>query len=203
MRNVYTSATGATSTWWRHQMETSPRYWTFVWEFTGEFPSQRPVTRSFDVSLIRTGINAWVNNREPDDLIRHRAHYDVILMMPVRVLQLCCVTDDKLITMDWCGSKRESTNGGNYPYDLKYNIYFSSSLFSPLCAAIYMPVSRLNMFYAHDMTWYPETCCRHMQPNFNQSHHNKATVTEVMDSTVCLIAWSGKWHKETKALNQR
>ena len=26
-----------------------PRYWPFVREFSGEFPSQRPVTRSFDV----------------------------------------------------------------------------------------------------------------------------------------------------------
>ena len=110
--------------------------------------------------LIRTWINAWVNNREAGDLIRHRAHYDVILMRPVsayqKILKLCCVTDEKLITMAWCGSKRESINGGNYPYDLIYNIYFSSSLFSPLCAAINMSVSQLNMFYAHDMTWYPE-----------------------------------------------
>ena len=38
-------------TWWRHQMETFPRYWPFVRESTiyGGFPSQRPVTRSFDV----------------------------------------------------------------------------------------------------------------------------------------------------------
>ena len=47
---------------------------------TGEFPSQRPVTRSFDVSLICAWINGWVNNREAGDLRRHRAHYDVIVM---------------------------------------------------------------------------------------------------------------------------
>ena len=38
-------------TWWRHQMETFPLYWPFVWgnsPVTGEFPTQRPVTRSFD-----------------------------------------------------------------------------------------------------------------------------------------------------------
>ena len=37
--------------WWRHQMETFPRYWPFAGNspVTGEFPSQRPVTRSFDV----------------------------------------------------------------------------------------------------------------------------------------------------------
>ena len=51
-------------------------------EFTGpgEFPAQRPVTRSFDVSLICTRINDWVNKREAGDLRRHRGHYDVNLM---------------------------------------------------------------------------------------------------------------------------
>ena len=51
-------------------------------EFTGpgEFPTQRPVTRSFDVSLICVWINGWVNIREAGDLRRHRGHYDVIVM---------------------------------------------------------------------------------------------------------------------------
>ena len=35
---------------------------------TGEFPAQRPVTRSFDVSF-DLRLNVWVNNREADDLI--------------------------------------------------------------------------------------------------------------------------------------
>ena len=38
--------------WWRHQMEHFPRYWPFVRgnsPVPGEFPAQRPVTRSFDV----------------------------------------------------------------------------------------------------------------------------------------------------------
>ena len=48
---------------------------------TGEFPSQRPVTRSFDVFFdLRLKKNAWVNNREAGDLRRHHAHYDVIVM---------------------------------------------------------------------------------------------------------------------------
>ena len=53
-------------------------------EFTGpgEFPAQRPVTRSFDVSLIYAWTNDWVNNREAGDLRRQRGHYDVILMHP-------------------------------------------------------------------------------------------------------------------------
>ena len=54
-----------------------PRYKPFV---TGDFPAQRPVTRSFDVSLICAWINVWVNNRVAGDLRRHRAHYEVIIL---------------------------------------------------------------------------------------------------------------------------
>ena len=49
----------------------------------GEFPSQRPVTRSFNVFFdlrLNKPINHWVNNREAGDLRRYRTHYDVILM---------------------------------------------------------------------------------------------------------------------------
>ena len=55
-------------------------------EFTGpgEFPTQRPVTRSFDVFFdLRLNENDWVNNREAGDLRRHRAHYDVSVMLPM------------------------------------------------------------------------------------------------------------------------
>ena len=46
----------------------------------GEFPAQRPVTRSFDVFFDLCPINDWVNNREAGDLRRSRAHNDVTVM---------------------------------------------------------------------------------------------------------------------------
>ena len=46
----------------------------------GEFPSQRPVTRSFDVIFDLRWGNAWVDNREAGDLRRYRVHYGVIVM---------------------------------------------------------------------------------------------------------------------------
>ena len=46
---------------------------------TGEFPTQRPVTRGFDVLFDLRLKNSWVNNREAGDLRSHRAHYDVIV----------------------------------------------------------------------------------------------------------------------------
>ena len=46
----------------------------------GEFPTQRPVTRSFDVFFDLARINGGVNNREAGDLRRYSGHYDVIVM---------------------------------------------------------------------------------------------------------------------------
>ena len=46
----------------------------------GEFPAQRPVTRSFDVFSYLRLINDWVNNREAGDLRRRVDHYDVSVM---------------------------------------------------------------------------------------------------------------------------
>ena len=48
---------------------------------TGEFPAQRPVTRSFDVFFDLRLSNGWVNSREAVDLRRYRAHYDVTVMI--------------------------------------------------------------------------------------------------------------------------
>ena len=42
---------------------------------SGGFPSQRPVTRSFDVFF-----DPRLNSRDTGDLRHHRAHYDVIVM---------------------------------------------------------------------------------------------------------------------------
>ena len=48
---------------------------------TGEFPAQRPVTRSFEVFFDLRLINGSINNGEAGDLRRHRAHYDVVVML--------------------------------------------------------------------------------------------------------------------------
>ena len=51
----------------------------------GEFPAQRPVTRSFNVLFYLRWINDWVNNREAGDLRRHRGHYDVNVIIPANI----------------------------------------------------------------------------------------------------------------------
>ena len=52
-----------------------------------KFPTQRPVMRSFDASLICAWINGLVNNREAGDLRRHRARYDITVVQARVVVQ--------------------------------------------------------------------------------------------------------------------
>ena len=85
-----TSPAMMVTSWRRHQMEifsallapcvgNSP--------VTGEFPSQRPVTQSFGVFFDLRLNNRLSNNREADDLRRHRPHYDIIVMLVFRFQQ--------------------------------------------------------------------------------------------------------------------
>ena len=75
------------TSWWRHQMETFSALLAICAgnsPVIGEFPAQRPVTRSFDVFFDLRLNNGWVNNREARDLRRYRAHYDVTVMWSER-----------------------------------------------------------------------------------------------------------------------
>ena len=47
---------------------------------TGELPTQRPVTRSFEVFFDLRWIKGYVNNCEAGDLRLHCTHYDITLM---------------------------------------------------------------------------------------------------------------------------
>ena len=75
---------------------------------TGNFPVQRPVTRSFDV-WINAWINDWVNSREAGDLRRRSAHYDVI------------VIGIHFTGLQWRGSMRILATLGNRLYAKHWN----------------------------------------------------------------------------------
>ena len=47
---------------------------------TGVFPTQMPVTRSFDVTFALRLNKQLIKNREDGDLRRHRAHCDVTVI---------------------------------------------------------------------------------------------------------------------------
>ena len=58
----------------------------------GEFPTQRPVTRSFDVFF-----DLRMSKRLAIDLRRHRAHYDVIVM----IFGITCIEWGESINQLW------------------------------------------------------------------------------------------------------
>ena len=71
------------SSWWRHRIEAFSALLPLCVgnsPVTGEFPSQRPVTRSLVFSLIYAWTNGWVNTRDAGGLKCHRAHCDVNVM---------------------------------------------------------------------------------------------------------------------------
>ena len=47
---------------------------------TGEFPSQRPVTRGFDV-FFDLRLKKWLSKQSPGDLRCYHTHYDVTVMI--------------------------------------------------------------------------------------------------------------------------
>ena len=68
---------------WRHEMESFSALLTLCAgnsPVAGEFPAQRPVTRSFHIFFDLRRINNWVNDEGASELRRHRAHYDVNIM---------------------------------------------------------------------------------------------------------------------------
>ena len=69
-------------TWWRHQMDTSPRYWPFMREIHWSPMNSLHKGQWRGVfSLICYRINGLVNKREAGDLWRHRIHFDVIVVI--------------------------------------------------------------------------------------------------------------------------
>ena len=65
-----------------------PRYWPLCGEFTGN--RWIPLAKASDAELwcllwSPSRINNWVNNREAGYLRRHRAHYDVIVVIWVHI----------------------------------------------------------------------------------------------------------------------
>ena len=77
--------------WWRHQMETFSALLAICagnLPVPGEFPAQRPVTRSFVVFFdlrLNKRLRKKVNNRKAGDSKCHRVHYDVNVMIAKRM----------------------------------------------------------------------------------------------------------------------
>ena len=90
--------------WWRHQMETFSALLALCVgnsPVPGEFPTQRPVTRSFDVFFDLRRLNGPVNKCKAGDLRRIRPHYDVTVMMQQRSAHFSCPNAGLLIYTDY------------------------------------------------------------------------------------------------------
>ena len=78
---------------WRHQMETFSALLALCVEnpsVTSGFPTQRPVTGSFD-AFFDLRLNGCISNRDAGDLRRHRAYYDVSVMYWYTYIYVCDV----------------------------------------------------------------------------------------------------------------
>ena len=116
--------------WWHHQMENLSTELAIGAEnspVTSEFPTQRPVTRSFDVFLLCAWLNGWVNNCEAGDLRCHHAHYDVSVMY---------------------NQSAAVHSSSTYYLHPKFN---TRQLFIAICLKIVLNISNLpNIFYQYD-----------------------------------------------------
>ena len=101
--------------WWRHQMETFSALLALCAgssPVTGEFPSQRSVTRSFMFYLVCAWTNGWVNYRNAADLRRHPSHYDVNIMISSFLLtRITCLAPSYYLN-DWWGNPIKQTFSG-------------------------------------------------------------------------------------------
>ena len=71
-------------TWWRHQMETFPRYWPFVRGIhrpSVNSPHKGQWRGALMFSFICARINGWANNGDAGDWRHHRTHYDVTVII--------------------------------------------------------------------------------------------------------------------------
>ena len=73
-----THAVKSLQPWWRHQMEIFSALLDFVRGTTGH--RWIPLTKARDAKLwclLWSALDSWANNRDPEDMRHHRAHYDV------------------------------------------------------------------------------------------------------------------------------
>ena len=69
--------------WWRHQIETFPRYWALVWGIHRspvDSPHKDQWRGALMFSLICASTNGWTNTLDAGDLRRDRAQHDVTIM---------------------------------------------------------------------------------------------------------------------------
>ena len=88
-----------------------PRYWPFVrgihlW--LADSPHKGQWRGTFMFSLICAWTNGWANNGDADDLGRHRAHYDITIMVMTNCDATSVHGDEKLASKQTIGFECDS-----------------------------------------------------------------------------------------------
>ena len=79
---------------------------------TGEFPHKGQWRGTLMFSLICAWINRWVNSREAVDLRRHRAHYDVSVIVIGGIVMLQTAPITRFMGRTWGPSRADRTQVG-------------------------------------------------------------------------------------------
>ena len=153
---------------------------------TDEFPSQRPVTRTFDVFFGLCLNKGWANNRDTGDLRRHRAHYDVTVVpwpySVTRALRLFFTWTYKC-TIAWCYlCFLDLVNTDiNCPGSLSYNCsilipaWISNYIHYNVCGEITYPLPNFNCATVAVCEWISKFIsyfirCMLIYPRWDQSY---------------------------------
>ena len=94
-----------TPAWWCHQMATFSALLAICAgnsPVPGEFPAQRPVTRSFNV-FFDLRLNKRLSNHEAGDLRRYRANYDVTVMNTLCGTLMYFTSEPRDVSISTCG----------------------------------------------------------------------------------------------------
>ena len=92
------------ASWWRHQMDTFSALLALC---AGKSPASVNFSHkgqwcgALMFSLTCAWISGWVNNRKAGDLRRHRAHYDVTVMLAEQVVMLESHLIHESMKLDW------------------------------------------------------------------------------------------------------
>ena len=137
--------------WRRHQMETVSTLLALCTgnsTVTGEFPSQKPVTRSFDVFFDLRLNKAWANNWDAGDLRCHRAHYDVNVMI--------CVASDVAVDVQSiitkCKPQYNVVNPDRYLYGSR-TFYFVAVCQQLTHLSLYRMAAILQKAFLNAFSW--------------------------------------------------
>ena len=129
---------------WKH----FPRYWPFVrgiHRSSVNSPHKGQWCGTLMFSLIWAWINGWENNREAGDLIRHRAHYGVTVMICHKIFLPRCtfaLPQESLLLQACCNAL--FVTAANVPWDNFKIETYHATLFSFICRLLLAFVIRFT-----------------------------------------------------------